>query len=344
MSTGRAAVAAAGAALVLVCAACGTQRHDAALHSVRAAARPVDLHRRVTRVATPRRSTHDCFDRPAACGYPAPSNTGAPATSHLRIYRGDLRITSPGQVVSGLDVRGTVEILASDVTFKDSRVTTTGATTSHSVYLGPGTSHVLIESSTFGGANRHSAAVQYAVQNAGAASNEAIALQMRNCTECWGGPGIVMNSWLDDNGVVAGAHDEAIYYGGGGGYLTVVHDTLLNPHGETADVFTKTDFGDIHAVTIAGNLMGGGGYMIYGGEGGQGRVLGPVTVTGNRFARCRSRRIAAGDGHICAHGADDHGYWSDGGFYGIAGDFNDAVTTWRGNYWDDNGHTVRNPD
>jgi hypothetical protein len=32
-----------------------------------------------------------------------------------------------------------------------------------------------------------------------------------------------------------------------------------------------------------------------------------------------------------------------GGYYGIAGDFNDAVTTWRDNVWDDNGRTVRNP-
>ena len=98
-----------------------------------------------------------------------------------------------------------------------------------------------------------------------------------------------------------------------GGSLIADHDTLLNPHDQTANVFTKTDFGDLNTVTVTDNLMAGGGYMVYGGEGGVGSVVGPVTVTGNRFARCGTAPVAdRGGGHYCERGPDAHGYWPEG--------------------------------
>ena len=74
---------------------------------------------------------------------------------------------------------------------------------------------------------------------------------------------------------MAGAHYENIYYGGGGGSLIADHDTLLNPHDQTANVFTKTDFGDIDTVTVTNNLLAGASYVVYGGEGGIGSIVEP---------------------------------------------------------------------
>jgi hypothetical protein len=291
----------------------------------------------------PPATRRDCFARPSACGYPDPTNTGVPPETPLRAYEGDLRITTPGTVISDLAVNGSVEITASHATLKDSEVTSSGET-GHDVWIGPGVRDATIEDSTLRGGDASPNAIQYAVQNSGDASNQALRVDMYYCTECWAGPGTVRDSYADTNAVMAGAHYEPIYYGGGGGPLVVDHDTLLNPEDQTADVFTKTDFGDLDTVTITDNLMAGGGYMIYGGLGGVGKVKGPVTVTGNRFARCLTPPIFdRGGGHYCRGGPDVHGYWPQGGQYGISGDFNDAVTTWKGNYWDDSGAPVANP-
>ena len=58
----------------------------------------------------------------ADSGTPGPTNTGVPAGPDLTVHDGDLRITTPGTVISGLDVRGMITIEAPNVTIKDSIV------------------------------------------------------------------------------------------------------------------------------------------------------------------------------------------------------------------------------
>jgi hypothetical protein len=90
---------------------------------------------------------------------------------------------------------------------------------------------------------------------------------------------------------------------------------MLNPHKQTAVVFASVDFGDQTIVTVTNNMMAGGDYVIYGGvSGSAGSVLGPVTVSGNRFSRL---------------------YYKGGGSLGTATYFEDSVTAWSGNVWDE---------
>lgn len=53
---------------------------------------------------------------------PGPSNTGVPAGTALRVHRGNLVITTPGTVISGLDIYGSVDVRARDVTIRNSIV------------------------------------------------------------------------------------------------------------------------------------------------------------------------------------------------------------------------------
>jgi len=53
---------------------------------------------------------------------PGPGNTGVPAGTKLTVHDGDLRITTPGIVISGLDVRGMITVEAPNVTIKNSIV------------------------------------------------------------------------------------------------------------------------------------------------------------------------------------------------------------------------------
>ena len=144
----------------------------------------------------------------------------------------------------------------------------------------------MIENTTLRGADSHANAVQYSVQNSGETSNKGIGLQMYNCTECWAGPGTLEDSYAMSDGTWPARTTRTSTTAAAAGRSIADHDTLLNPHGQTADVFTKADFGNVDTVTVTNNLMAGGGFMIYGGVGTNGAVVGPVTVTGNRFARC----------------------------------------------------------
>jgi len=57
---------------------------------------------------------------PAQAAVAGSTTTGVPAGTALKVHYGDLKITTPGQVVSGLDVRGLVKIAAANVTIKNS--------------------------------------------------------------------------------------------------------------------------------------------------------------------------------------------------------------------------------
>jgi hypothetical protein len=53
---------------------------------------------------------------------PGPTNTGVPAGTQLTVHTGDLNITTPGTVISGLDIHGSVTISAPNVVLKNSIV------------------------------------------------------------------------------------------------------------------------------------------------------------------------------------------------------------------------------
>jgi hypothetical protein len=234
-------------------------------------------------------------------------------------------------------VNGSIEINANNVTIKNTRVTT-AALTGHNIWIAPGVSGVLIEDSTLRGVDSTSlGAVQYSVQNSGSSTNKGMRLNMSSCTTCWAGPGTLQDSYAITDAVISGSHYEPIYYGGGAGPLVVNHDTLKNPNGQTAEVFGGNDYGIETGLTITNNLLAGGGYMIYGGAiGSQGASTTDVTITGNRFARCLTSTILdSGGGYLCSGGSDSNGYWPHGGYFGVAAYVNTAVTTWSGNYWDD---------
>jgi hypothetical protein len=265
--------------------------------------------------------TKGCFAKPSACGYPDQTNTGAPAGTAVTAKNGNQTISAPG-TYSGWNVNnGSVTVTASNVTIKDFVVTNSGDT-SNAILVQSGATNVVIEDSTLSGAASNNA-IQYAVQNVSDGAVTGLRVNMFNCTECWAGSGTLQDSYGISNGVIAGSHYEDIYFGGGS-TLTVTHDTLYNPQDQTAAIFTKTDPADINAVTISNNLVAGGGYTMYGGLGGNGNVNGPVTVTGNRFARSHSAA------------ADSSGYFPNGGSYAAVADFKSSVTKWSGNYWDDN--------
>jgi hypothetical protein len=267
-------------------------------------------------------SQTNCIKVPSACGYPDSTNTGVPAGTTLKSQTNDITVTTPGTTIKDVALEGSISVEANNTTIEDTDVTVNGTQTcgescgGRGIWIKPGVTGTVIQNvACHGGALSGSNVTQYCIMSNDSATTIK-QLYAYNCTECLAGPMNLSNSFINESGAtIPQEHYEDIYYGGGGGPLIVNHNTMLNQQGQTAVVFASVDFGNQTTLTITNNLMAGGGYMIYGGGSGSGgKVVGPVTITGNRFSR---------------------EFYPNGGYYGVASYMNEAVTAWSGNVWDE---------
>ena len=283
----------------------------------------------VAKEATGTQQTN-CIKVPSACGYPDATNTGVPAGTALKSESQNITVNKAGTAIKDIALDGEISVEANNTTIEDSEITVEGTQTcgkscgGRGIWIKPGVTGTVIKNVTCHGAAATGVNVtQYCIMSND--SNTTIEhLHAYYCTECLAGAMDLSESFIDETGAtIPEEHYEDIYYGGGAGPLIVNHNTMLNPNGQTAVVFASVDFGDQTTLTITNNLMAGGGYMIYGGGSGSGgKVLGPVTVSGNRFSRK---------------------YYPEGGSYGVASYFENSVTTWSGNVWDETLESVPPP-
>jgi hypothetical protein len=265
----------------------------------------------------------NCIGKPSACGYPDATNTGVPAGTALTAKTGDMHVSSPGTTIKDIALDGTIDVEADNTTIEASEIIVNGTQAGcnspcggKGIWTKPGVTGTVVKDVTcHGGAPTGANVTEFCIQS-NSSTTKATRVHYYNCTTCMVGPGEWTDSFVDQTGAtIPQEHYEDIYYGGGGGPLVVNHDTMLNPQGQTAVVFASVDFGNQTTLTITNNLMAGGGFVIYGGGSGSGgKVLGPVTITGNRFSRK---------------------YYPKGGYYGTNSYMNYAVTTWANNIWDD---------
>src|SRR6476620_8553964 len=83
-----------------------------------------------------------------ANGFPDATSTGVPAGVTLTPYNGNLVISTPGAVIEGLDIHGTVTINANNVTLKNVKVT---ASDNWVVRVMPGKTGVVVQDSELNG-------------------------------------------------------------------------------------------------------------------------------------------------------------------------------------------------
>ncbi len=272
----------------------------------------------------------NCIKVPSACGYPDATNTGVPAGTALKSESQNISVNKAGTTIKDIALDAEISVEANNTTIEDSEITVEGTQTcgkscgGRGIWIKPGVTGTHIKNVTCHGAAPTGVNVtQYCIM-----SNDSDTtierLHAYYCTECLAGAMDLSESFIDETGAtIPEEHYEDIYYGGGAGPLIVNHNTMLNPNGQTAVVFASVDFGDQTTLTITNNLMAGGGYTIYGGTSGSGgKVVGPVTVTGNRFSRK---------------------YYPESGYYGVASYFENSVTTWSGNIWDETLKSVPPP-
>lgn len=182
-------------------------------------------------------------------GYPDASTTGVPAGVTLTPHNGDLVIDTPGAVISGLNITGTVYVNAPNVTIENCRIDANGgyfcinASTSNSAGLKVADCTLLNSGTKVDGSN---------IECNGATIVRNDMSGFTHCISSDGGNLIQDNYMHDLNGTVNG-HYECIYIGGGGAGDTINHNTMVSF--DTADVFMKTDYGPVINEVVENNLM-----------------------------------------------------------------------------------------
>jgi hypothetical protein len=300
------------------------------------------------------RNRAGCFSSPGACGYPDPAygNVGVPAGTTLT-PSGPITVTTPGAVINGLDVTASgggpgIAVEANNVTIENTRVTC-GCRGQFAIDEPNGHSGLTIHDAEISGGNIYDGGGQ------GGALNTLTRVYMFNCNECVQYADKISDSYFMVNGVVSGAHYEAFYTSDA--TVDFEHDTIFNPHEQTATVFFDVNGGNGGAcdnnVTLNNSLLAGGGFLFYLCNGSSSAGASHSTVTNNRFARCTTHPVVtAASGYICqGYGAsigdgdvvgtsDGHGYYPNGGFFGEDAAVYCSHTTWGNNVWDDNNAPV----
>jgi hypothetical protein len=286
-----------------------------------------------------------CFASPHSCGFPDASNTGVPKGMALK-PSGSIEVKEQGAVISGLEVTGTIEIDADDVTVEDTKVTLTGPgcgsqTTcgNYDIHIEEGVTGTVIEDSEF--LTAPGTTCEHSIRNSSGPDLRMIGVYMRGCDSNVYGPGFLKDSYGIAKLAIADDHVENVYFDDS--RFTAIHDTLLNPVGQTAVIFGDSDGGEEtsdcrNRITVLSSLLAGGGYSLYPCAHAEGPGSSRLKVEGNHFARCRSRETYEPDGgaHPCAGGPDSSGYYPNSGDYGVATDYFTGATEWQGNVWDDN--------
>jgi hypothetical protein len=287
-----------------------------------------------------------CFSAPAECGFPSAGSAGVPEGTSLT-PSGSIEVNEPGAVVKDLDVSGTIEILADDVTIEDTRVT---QDTTCGRHAGPcGNFAIGVEAGLKGITIRNvetrsapGKTCEQDIRNNGSQ----VVIDGAYMHACDGnlftvGPTVLKNSYGITKLELEDDHIENVYFEGT--TFKAIHNTLLNPIGQTAVIFGTAEGGGdavncTNRLTVLGNLLAGGGYTLYPCA----HTVRPgssyMNVQGNHFARCTTNEgYNPDDGsHPCVGGFDENGYYPNSGNYGVASDAYGGAGTWRGNVWDNN--------
>jgi Domain of unknown function (DUF4082) len=268
----------------------------------------------------------NCVSLPSRCGYPDATNTGVPAgTTLTRVpqdrtsgtgWTWDSRgwiSTTDNAIVENLIIDGHVETTGKNVTVRNNRIlqtgedwavalrTTVNATVTHNTIGVTGAPRLMVGVKDIYG-DSTGTTVSY-----NDISNASTGIQMY--------AGLVENNYIHDLGMNDGDHINGFTSNLGTDPLTIRNNTILNKFNQTDAISLFQDFGVEGNRLITGNLVAGGGYTIYGGDGSFGKTFN-IQITNNRFSRI---------------------YYPNGGSYGPLAHFDNqgADNLWSGNYWDE---------
>jgi hypothetical protein len=261
-----------------------------------------------------------CAPQPSACGYPDATNTGISGSPQLQTVNGSLTVTQDGAVVENKIITGNLNIDADNVTVRNVRILEDGEswgigllhtrnTTIENCEITPSSSRLVVGIKDVYG-DAHGTTVRRCEI-------------VRTTTGIQTHEGLIEDNYIHDMAYQDGDHLNGTTSNGSTEPLTIRHNTIFNQEGQTDAISLFQDFGLEANRTITDNLLAGGGYTIYGGEGTHGTTYN-IVITNNRIART---------------------FYPQGGYWGPVADFElrGSGNVFRGNTWDDTGSTIPAP-
>jgi hypothetical protein len=170
---------------------------------------------------------------------------------------GNLVISVPGAVVTNLDIVGSVEINAPDVTLMNSRARNAGFDV---IRIKPGISGVTIHDCEIDGIG---------TGNDGSNGIRGSGTFLRNNIQnvengiTLDGSATIRDNYIHDLRASGAAHYDGIQIDGGISNVTISHNSIINPHGQTSAVMIDNYFGAISNILVENNRLIGGGYTVY---------------------------------------------------------------------------------
>lgn len=187
-------------------------------------------------------------------------------------------MTRAGQRITGLDVRGCIDVQAPNVVIQNSKVSqpASGCYT----LIKSGSSGLLVRNVELDGGGDAD------VSGIAATNYVAERLDIHGVGDGAGADGnvTIRDSYIHDLVEANGSHNDGIQTTQGSG-IVIEGNRIENPHTQTSAIMIGADLGNVGSVTVSGNLLAGGGYALYAGARPPGgRSLGNIQVTRNVFS------------------------------------------------------------
>jgi hypothetical protein len=236
---------------------------------------------------------------------------------------GSLTVKTAGAVIEGLDISGTVEINANNVTIRNSRIRAASGAASNTILIRTNSyTGTVVQDVELDCASRAQAGIYWT-------GYTLTRVDIHHCigdgADIGGSNVTIQDSWIHDLIEVPGSHNDGIQITSGSN-IRLLRNHVTNGNTQTSALKVGADQGDISNVTIDGNWIGGGGYALYLGCGtsptwctqkGWPYTVGSATVRNNRWLRSPK---------------------SPGGPV-LRGEVT-VMPVWSGNVWDDTGAAV----
>ncbi|MFT2214425.1 hypothetical protein [Rhizobium giardinii] len=187
-------------------------------------------------------------------GLPDATSTGVTAGAAMTVYNGTYYVTEDNANISNLEVHGNIVIDADNVTM--SNVKLVSNTPWHALrVMDDATDFTLQDSEIDGGGSTVNA-----IYGAGTFLRNDLHDVDNGINVI--GPSEIRDNYIHNLRGGADAHYDGIEVNGGHD-IDIIHNTIVNDHGQTSAVMLDNYFGGLSNITIDGNRLVGGGYTVY---------------------------------------------------------------------------------
>ena len=195
---------------------------------------------------------------PPRSAYPSASSTGVEPGVEL-VPSDSIVVATPGTIIEGLDITGTVRITASDVTLRQSRVT---GSDYWLILIEPDLTGVVIEDVEVDGNGPRGA--EGSVGIAGPATVRRTNIHGVENGIVPGSGSIVEDNYIHGLEAPGDPHYDGIQIDGGVSDVVIEGNAIdLAEHDQTAAVMINNYFGPVDDVLVQANWLVGGGYTLY---------------------------------------------------------------------------------